>query len=98
MERNSNSVSGWQSQRHRTTEPLNLPDPGRLELEHLPDPKQILLDALARASGLNARRRLRMEIHKRVHLVANYIDDYTPLMVAPAFARLQEEIAAVASI
>lgn len=71
-------------------ENLNLPDLGRLE--DLADPKRVLHDALTAASGLNARRRLRFPIRQRVHLIPNYIDDYSRLNVLPAFQALQQDI------
>ena len=69
---------------------LNLPD--LRNLEDLPDPKQVLHDALIKASGLNVRRRSRMPIRQRVHLIPNYIDDYSHLLVLPAFQKLQQDI------
>lgn len=72
------------------TENLNLPELHRLE--DLPDPKRVLLDALTAASGLNARRRSRLPVHQRVHLIPNYIDDYSRLNVLPAFQTLQQDI------
>jgi hypothetical protein len=71
-------------------ENLNLPE--LLRLEALPDPKQVLYEALITASGLNARRRARLPVHQRVHLIPNYIDDYSVLNVLDAFRRLQEDI------
>lgn len=72
------------------TEDLNLPDVRRLEA--LPDPKAVLHDALTAASGLNARRRSRFSVGRRVQLIPNYIDDYSPLQVLSAFRLLQEDI------
>jgi hypothetical protein len=75
------------------TENLNLPNLRSLEV--LPGPKQMLYDALTAACGLNARRRSRLPVQQRVHLIPNYIDDYSPLYVLPAFRTLQEDIRAV---
>ena len=72
---------------------LNLPDVRRLE--DLPDPKKVLHEALIKASGLNARRRARIPVHQRVHLIPNYLDDYSRLNVLPAFQRLQQDIRAM---
>jgi hypothetical protein len=72
------------------TENLNLPDLRRLE--DLPDPKRVLHDALTAASGLNLRRRSQLQVHQRVHLIPNYIDDYSRLNVLPAFQTLQQDI------
>jgi hypothetical protein len=72
------------------TEPLSLPHPATLE--RLPDPKKLLHEAIERASGLNARRRSGLRTHQRVHRVAETIDDFTPLLAAPAFAQLQHDL------
>jgi hypothetical protein len=74
-------------------EDLSLPDLRRLE--DLPDPKRVLHDALTIATGLNARRRSRVPVHERVHLIPNYIDDYSCLNVLPAFQVLQQDIRAL---
>ena len=74
-------------------EALNLPDVRRLE--SLPDPKQVLHDALSAASGLNARRRSRLAVGRRVQLIPNYIDDYAPLRHLEAFRLLQADIQAM---
>ncbi len=71
-------------------EELNLPEARRLE--DLPDPKKVLHDALVAASGLNARRRSRFRVRQRVHLIPNYIDDYSSLNVLSAFRALQQDI------
>ena len=71
-------------------EALRLPNIRRLE--RLPDPKKVLYDMLTTASGLNARRRLRFPVRRRVHLIPNYIDDYSHLEALPAFQRLQHDI------
>jgi hypothetical protein len=71
-------------------EDLGLPD--ILKLEDLPDPKKVLHEALTTASGRNARRRSRFSVRRRVHLIPNYIDDFSHLNVLPAFQKLQEDI------
>ena len=75
------------------TEDLNLPDVRRLE--SLPDPKKVLHEALTTASGLNAKRRSRLSVGRRVQLIPNYIDDYSRLHVLSAFRLLQEDIRAL---
>ena len=75
------------------TEKLRLPDIGTLE--NLPDPKNVLHEALARASGLNRHRRSRLSIPQRVHRITNYIDDYSGLNVLSAFRTLQQDIRAL---
>jgi hypothetical protein len=71
-------------------EELNLPEAERLE--DLPDPKRVLHEALTKASGLNWRRVSRFPVAQRVHLIPNYIDDYSRLQVLPAFRALQKDI------
>ena len=61
-------------------------------IEALPNPKKVLHDALTAASGLNARRRQRLNVHQRVRLIPNYIDDYSSLFGLPAFELLQKDI------
>ena len=72
---------------------LGLPDVRRLE--ELPDPKATLFEALRRASGLNAQRRSKFRARDRVRRIPDYIDDYSPLDVLPAFAALQTDIRGV---
>ena len=71
-------------------EVLNLPELRRLE--DLPDPKNVLHDALAAASGLNARRRQKISIQQQVHRIADHIDDYSRLNILPTFQLLQADI------
>ena len=54
--------------------------------------KKVLHDALTAASGLNVRRRQRLDVHQRVRLIPNYIDDYSPLFSLLAFELLQKDI------
>jgi len=72
------------------TEELRLPDIRRVE--EIPDPKKVLHDALVIACGLSARRRSRFPVEKRIHLIPNYIDDYSCLDVLPSFQALQQDI------
>lgn len=73
------------------SEPLHLPD--LHSVERIPDPKQVLFAALRAASGLNVRRRNQIPVHRRVHRIPDYIQDYSPLAVLPAFQSLQSDIA-----
>jgi len=66
-------------------EDLHLPDIRKIE--DLVDPKRVLHDVLTTASGLNARRRSRFPAQRRVHLIPNYIDDYSRLDALPAFQK-----------
>ena len=72
---------------------VNMPDPKRIE--DLPDPKQILHELLRQASGLRGRRlkRFRQEVGSRVHLVAEQIDDFSPLRELPAFQAVERQVA-----
>lgn len=72
------------------TEDLNLPELRRIEL--IPDPKQVLHEAIRRASGLNVRRRSRLPVSARVHRIPDYIDDFEYLNALPAFRDLQVDI------
>lgn len=70
----------------------NLCLPDLRKIEDLPNPKKVLHDVLTAASGLNARRRPRFPVHRRVHLIPHYIEDYSRLDALPAFRKLQQDI------
>ncbi len=70
--------------------PLQLPP--STKIESLVDPKQVLHSALLEASDLNMRRRSRFPVHDRVRRIADYIDDYSPLLELPAFQDLEKQI------
>jgi hypothetical protein len=75
------------------SDPLNLP---RLrEVENIPDPKRMLHNAIRTASGLNRRRRNKMEIGPAVRRVADNITDYSPLRKLSAFKRFEADLADV---
>ena len=76
------------------THDLHLPDIARLE--DLPQPKKVLHQALAMASGLNVHRRSKLPVRERIHLIPNYIDDYSCLNVLSAFRTLQNDIRVLA--
>lgn len=78
------------------TESLVLP--GIESLEDIPDPKQVLYDALVKATGRNARRRHRFPVQQRVHRISDYIDDYSMLEALPAFQLLQEDIRSILDV
>jgi hypothetical protein len=61
-------------------------------LEDLPDPKRLLFSILTDASELSGRNKKRFNPAKRRYLIADYIDDYKPLMALSAFKRLHEDI------
>ncbi len=71
---------------------LRLPECKRLE--QIPDPKQQLYDLLRDACELQGRRRGKFEktLHRAVHDVARYIDDFSPLRNLSAFRAMEQEI------
>ncbi|MYC94090.1 MAG: hypothetical protein F4X14_03890 [Caldilineaceae bacterium SB0661_bin_32] len=69
---------------------LNLPPLNRLE--RIPDAKEVLNGLLRQASDLNRRRQRRFPVAKRVRLVAEFIEDFTPLRQLSAFVALEEEV------
>ncbi|MDO8271094.1 MAG: hypothetical protein Q7U82_04125 [Gammaproteobacteria bacterium] len=72
---------------------LNLP-PIR-DLENLPSPKEMLYGALIEACGLVGRRKRSFRPQHHIHLLADYIEDYSPLMELSAFLLLKSEIDAL---
>lgn len=64
-------------------------------IEAIPDPKNLLNEALRTASGLGSHRRQKLPIPAQVKLVAEYNDDFAPLLTLPAFQALDEDIARV---
>jgi len=72
-------------------DPLHLPSPSRVGT--LPDPKADLRTALRTASGLHGRRLDGLRTAPLTHRVAECIGDYSPLLAAPAFAKLDEDVA-----
>jgi hypothetical protein len=71
-------------------EPLKLPRVA--QLENVPDPKQVLYEALKKASGLSGRRLKAFQERRAAVRVADYIDDFTPLRRLSAFELLEQEI------
>lgn len=71
--------------------PLNLPSSHKIE--KIPDPKEILHEKLRIASNLSGRRLDRFNERYAASLVANYIEDYNPLIGIPAFDKLHKNIA-----
>jgi hypothetical protein len=70
--------------------PLELPP--IIRLETIPDPKGLLFSRLYSASELTGRKRERFDLKKCRYLVAEYIEDYSPLFALSAFKRLHEDI------
>jgi len=69
--------------------------PAIRRIEQIPDPKQMLHEVLARASGLGARRRSKLPVEQQVHRITSYIDDFSALDELEAFRALQRDIQAV---
>jgi hypothetical protein len=69
---------------------IKLPPLNRIE--DIPDPKHLLFSNLKSASDLRGRKKKRFIPEKRRHLVAEYIEDYSPLFTLSAFKRLHEDL------
>ena len=63
------------------------------ELERLADPKECLHELLRTASGLRGRKLKTFDPHKAAHLVADRIEDFSPLRRLPAFRCLEQDVA-----
>ena len=72
------------------TAPLDLP---RLaDIERLPDPKKVLLEALVVASSNKPRLRKTFDKRRARRLVAEYTEDFSPLRRLGAFRRFEEDL------
>ncbi len=69
------------------SEPILLPKLSRVESE--PDPKRILCQALSQASGLSGRRLHRFRPLSKRHLVAEEIEDFSPLLHLTSFSNVK---------
>ena len=69
---------------------LNLPPVG--QLEQVPDPKSLLYQAVKDASGLRGRHLNRLNVHQSVHLVADNIEDFSPLRRLTAFQTFEDRL------
>jgi len=69
--------------------------PALNKVESLPDPKQVLHEALRKATNLKGRHldRFMLVLNKAVHRVAEIIDDYSPLRQLSAFRAFEAEVA-----
>jgi hypothetical protein len=67
--------------------------PSLKSIESLPDPKEVLNDLLREASGLQGRRRRNIPVSHYAQRVAEYIEDFAPLLQLGAFQHLQKQIA-----
>ncbi|MBW3624909.1 MAG: hypothetical protein KY468_16025 [Armatimonadetes bacterium] len=78
------------------TDRLQLPRLAEIESE--PDPKQILHSLLKEASGLHGRRLRDYPVSTSARRVAEFIEDYSPLRVLPAFNALEKDVTNTLSI
>ncbi len=71
---------------------VTLPLPDWRRAETLPDPKQILFEALRAASELPARRRRALDVEWARARIVDFIDDFSPLHDLPSFRRLEDDV------
>jgi hypothetical protein len=72
-----------------------LPLPSLLDVEGLPDPKQVLFNLLRAASELHGRRLMKFSAPKSRLRIAELIDDFSPLRELAAFQIFETELAEV---
>lgn len=70
--------------------PLDLPRLG--QLEGMPSPKNYLYQLLREASGLSGRGLKKFKPQVSAHILADRIEDFSPLRALPAFQRLEDEL------
>jgi len=66
--------------------------PALKEVENLPDPKDVLHNALRTASELRGRRLKDFRVRFHARRLADVIDDFAPLRAVPAFLMLEGEV------
>jgi hypothetical protein len=64
--------------------------PALKSVESVPDPKDVLHEALRVASNLSGRRR--KQIHPDIRRIADLIDDFAPLCAVPSFRAFEESL------
>lgn len=72
------------------TAALDLPRLSQLEAES--SPKEVLKSAIRAASELGGRRLKKLNIPRSVHAVAEFTEDFSPLLRLQAFTHLKEEL------
>lgn len=70
--------------------PLTLPNAH--SLESLPNPKQLLFDAIRSSSGLSGTRLKRLNFNQCAFRVSRFIEDFSPLRVVRAFQFLEQQL------
>ncbi|MBI1882180.1 MAG: hypothetical protein HYR94_28740 [Chloroflexi bacterium] len=71
-------------------QPLQFPTIAKWE--QLPDPKNVLYDLLREASGLHGSRRKKFRVDVGARRVAEFISDFAPLRILPAFNALETDL------
>jgi hypothetical protein len=74
----------------RGTVSLNLPS--LRHAEDLPNPKQVLVSALRKASGFTGRRLTKFHPGEARYRLAEGLGDFSPLRVLPAFQQLEADV------
>ncbi|MFN8345323.1 MAG: hypothetical protein U0X91_09975 [Spirosomataceae bacterium] len=70
--------------------PIELPS--LQKLEKVQDPKALLHEILKQVSGRKSRNLKSFNVHAAVHLVGEYIEDYSPLRNLKAFKQLETDV------
>ena len=70
----------------------NLSLPSLQRIEKLPNPKATLYGLIKSASNLRGRKLAKLKVPERVHILADRIEDFSPLRQLPAFQKLEEDI------
>lgn len=70
------------------TVPLQIPG----DFERIPDPKDVLHEALRIATGFSGRRRKRFRVRPAAAKVTAFIDDFSPLRTLDAFQQLEDSL------
>lgn len=71
---------------------LTLPNPH--SVNNLPDPKQRLFEMIRYSSGLSGARLKKLNPHRCAFLVAQFIEDFSPLRTIEAFQALEQQLSA----
>lgn len=76
---------------------MPIPLPPLEDIETLPNPKQVLYDAIKTASGCRGRRLKKLRPERLVRRVSDFIENYTNLRVLSAFQQLEKDVRALNS-
>ena len=75
-----------------------LPLPNVKNVHKIKDPKSLLESLLLTANGNNKRRLKNFRPRRRMHRVAELIDDYQSLLVQPSFADIEQYLRGIKNI